>query len=524
MEEKNKSFLCYESDCVVSFSSVIKALVPEERDKYLATASLAEISKFLPNLDYQNNKDLLPVAFNVCTVNRANKNGDGIGTDAALSFYKTFINKPINLEHQKNVVVGTILNVGFTAFGTDLPLTEAEVIGTTRPFNIVCGGVIWRHISKEFAKYVEDASCQDSVNYLGVSASWEVSFKNYNLILLGNGKRNYEDGLIIDNDEELKKYSPFLRMNKGSGRIDDSTEVFRNILSPVLALGTGFTATPAGSVVGVATHESIKIEEESESLAASKDILITVIDKNAVINTETIKNSITMFAKIEDITEESLKQSNASVLVQDFIKAEASKFEEAIKKASENFVAEKGAADKLVAEAKAQSEEAIAKLNEATKTLAEIRAELDVFKAEKVALAKQEAFNGRMASFDAEYDLTDEDRTVLGESIKDMPEEAYAKFQKNMFVLMKNKKKGDKAKPEDKKDEKAKAECDKEMEKEKMAKASEDADAIKVVATAIDNGDKVGGMPAGDVKSETLMSRFEKAFAPTKENYEIKSW
>ena len=59
-----------------SFSSVIKALIPEDKDKYLAMASLVDIGDFIPDVDTKKDIDLLPVAFNACVANRVNKNGD----------------------------------------------------------------------------------------------------------------------------------------------------------------------------------------------------------------------------------------------------------------------------------------------------------------------------------------------------------------------------------------------------------------------------------------------------------------
>ena len=55
------------------FSSEIKALVSEDKDKYLSMASLKEISEFLPDIDTDKEIDLLPVAFNACVANRVNK-------------------------------------------------------------------------------------------------------------------------------------------------------------------------------------------------------------------------------------------------------------------------------------------------------------------------------------------------------------------------------------------------------------------------------------------------------------------
>ena len=106
------------------FSSEIKPLVSEDKDKYLALASLVDVGNFLPDIDTDTNVDLLPVAFNAFVVNRVNKNDDVIDASVALDIFKSFINKPINVEHNRDRVIGTILTAGFSEFGSDRPLSE----------------------------------------------------------------------------------------------------------------------------------------------------------------------------------------------------------------------------------------------------------------------------------------------------------------------------------------------------------------------------------------------------------------
>ena len=112
---------------ITIFSSEIKPLVSEDKDKYLAMASLVDVGDFIPELDTETNVDLLPIAFNACVINRANKNDDVVDTEHGIAMAKHFINKPINIEHNRDRVVGTILTAGYSEFGTDKPLTEQQV-------------------------------------------------------------------------------------------------------------------------------------------------------------------------------------------------------------------------------------------------------------------------------------------------------------------------------------------------------------------------------------------------------------
>jgi hypothetical protein len=187
-----------------SFSSVIKPIVSEEKDKYLAKASLSDLKQFIPEIDVASNIDLLPVAFNAFVVNRANKNGDVIDTATTVATYKNFINKPINIEHERQNVVGAILTAGFSEFGTDKPLTEEEVKDMSGPFNVVLGGIVWRVVDTELAAAIEESGDPDSENYEKISASWELGFADYEIAKVEGSSKNIEDGEIISDEKEIE--------------------------------------------------------------------------------------------------------------------------------------------------------------------------------------------------------------------------------------------------------------------------------------------------------------------------------
>ena len=134
------------------------SLLSEEFDINLAIASLEKIGAFVPDIDSATNIDLLPIAFNACVANRVNRNNDVIDTKTAIDIYKNFINKPINIEHNREKVIGTILKAGFSEFGTDHPLSEEEVSQMDGPFNITLGGVLWKVVNPRITKLVENSS------------------------------------------------------------------------------------------------------------------------------------------------------------------------------------------------------------------------------------------------------------------------------------------------------------------------------------------------------------------------------
>ena len=46
------------------FSSTVRPVVSEDKDKYLSLASMVDLEEFIPKVDSEKEVDLLPVAFN----------------------------------------------------------------------------------------------------------------------------------------------------------------------------------------------------------------------------------------------------------------------------------------------------------------------------------------------------------------------------------------------------------------------------------------------------------------------------
>lgn len=422
---------------ITTFSSVLKPLVSEEKDKYLALASLMEVGNFIPNVDTEKNVDLLPVAFNAAVVNRVNKNGDVIDTQTAVASYKDFINKPINLEHNRERIVGVILTAGFSEFGSDAPLTEDQVKDLKGPFNITLGGVIWKIANPNLATMIEDSSDATSNNYQKISASWELGFNEFNLVVIEGESKNIEDGSEISDASQIDSLKTNLRALGGSGRIDKNKSLYRKVMGNVVPLGIGLTETPAADVKGVAT---VKIEEnqqpEEENISKIENL-----DVNTLIDNKAMK-----ITSIKDITDESLKQATASQ-ISDLIEQE-------LKSASEKFAAEKATVESQLKSTKESLETLVANQDTLQKEIAALKDALSAAEAEKQKILASEKFNERMSAFDAEYDLDAETRQILANEIADMEDSAFAAYKDKMAVFMKNKKKGQK---DDKKQEDAKA-------------------------------------------------------------------
>ena len=360
-----------------SFSSIVKPLVSEEKDKYLAMASLVDIGDFIPEIDTASNVDLLPVAFNAFVANRVNKNGDVIDTGTALEIYKNFINKPINIEHNRSRVIGTILTAGFSEFGTDKPLTEDQVKDIKRPFNVTLGGVIWKVVNTDLAELIENSSDPEDENYNKISASWELGFSEYKLaVLIGNNK-NLEDAQIIEDSAVIEELSENLQGLGGSGDLEDGRKVYRQVFNEVIPLGIGLTETPAAEVEGVCTHKTKS--PKTEKIVKTSEESISQTPNNNVKNNTSKAMKIT---KLEDITEESVKVLEASA-VSDFI-------QEQLKSASEQFSTEKKRFDTELTQANEKHEALEKEHAEVRESLDRVQTVLHKLEAEKAAKESEE--------------------------------------------------------------------------------------------------------------------------------------
>ncbi len=471
------------------FSSHIRPLVSEEKDQHLALASMVDLEKFVPEVDTDANYDLLPVAFNAFVANRVNKNGDVVDTETAIAMHKNFVNKPVNIEHNRKSVIGTILTAGFSSFGDDKPLTEEEVKDMKGPFNVTLGGVIWKITDKELADKIENSSDPTSDDYMNISASWELGFNEYNIVVLEAEEKNIENARIISDPQEVEAHQGKLRGFGGEGKLDDGSHVYRKVVNKVVPLGIGLTENPAADVKGVlVASEDTQIEAEVAEQKEEK------ISQNTKTNVSIRKVEAMKIENITDINDESLQTLKASA-IHEYI-------QESLKDASEKFTSEKQEKEDALAEAN-EKHEGLLKEHETLKAeLESVKEKLASLETEKVEREMLEQFNQRMASFDERYDLSDEDRKVLASQIKDLTEEDFTAFDQNMTVLLSSKVKTE--------------------ETEEVVEEVEASVAEEVVESAVENAEvEKETVPVSSPAEEpSITEKYSKAFSI--ENFDIK--
>ena len=488
------------------FSSTIKPLVSEEKDKYLALASLVDVGNFIPNVDTDKDVDLLPVAFNAFVTNRVNKNDDVIDTTVAKDIYKNFINKPINIEHNRERVVGVILTAGFSEFGTDKLISEEELENTKSPFNVTLGGVLWRVTNNELISLIEETSDPTSEDYMKISASWELGFNDYNLLVISEGSKNLEDGEVIADDDKIEQYKDNLKAFGGSGQTEEGKNIYRKVIGSVVPLAIGLTENPAADVKGVATEVTKKEEEivlsteEKENLEKSE----TLISQTNKTNVDITHRNVMKITSLTDITDESVKEISATA-ISDFIQEE-------LKKASEEYEADKKSKDEALQAATENYKKLQTDHTSLVEQLKSVETTLEELKAEKAARETLERFTRFMSALDEDFNLTDEDRSVLANDVKDMTDDDFKSYRTKMDVLLINKKRTEEVEAEEKVEVKASEEEKPEakVEEKKIEESTkEETEEILEKAVAVEQD-----IPnSSEVEEPTLMEKYKNAFS-----------
>jgi len=490
-------------------------MVSEDKDKYLSLASQLDIEKFIPGIDTEKEIDLLPVAFNACVANRVNRNGDVIDTATALEIHKSFINKPINIEHNRQKVCGVILAAGFSEFGTDEVLAEERLGEGNHPFNITLGGIIWKVVNDQLANIIEESNDPTSEKYMSISASWELGFSEYNLVLTENGNKNIESSVVVSDENEIDSLKANLKAFGGTGETEDGRSIYRKVIGQVVPLGIGLTETPAADVKGVIVPSKLPEAETSEASAPEDKVLdektektVNIISQSEEINVKNKKRVIMKIESLKDISDENLKELSASS-ISDFI-------EDELQKASEEYIAQKQEVENNLKAAQEEIESLKNNTEESKKTFEAVQAELEEIKKEVAAKEAEERFVTRMTTFDDTYVLTDEDREIIAHDIKDMNDEDFETYSKKMSILLNAKDRESLEKAEAEAAQVAKA------SEEPEAKASEEPEpkpAEEVVDEALDSSEaEASEVP---VSSETEEAN---TYDKYKDAFSVENW
>ena len=461
-------------------------------DFNISQASLSNLKDFLPkDIDFSKNIDLLGVAFNAAVVNQFNKNDDGISAALASEITKNFIHKPTNIEHKKDNIVGHIISAGFSEYNdASKILTAEEIVGMTDPFNIALGAVVYKQVNKDFANLIERSVDASDTMYQSISASWEIGFSEYDIVV---GGKNLKDGELI-NKKHVEEFKPLLKAYGGLGYTKDGDKVYRLLKGEIFPLGIGFTTKPAADVKGLYSENknSNKINfKDKRDAKAYFDIKNNILSKKNNAFISHLKNGDVKNKKETNMDIEQILAELKGLLIEKKFSEEAvanmtQTFAEAIKKKDGEYRESMTKAEKEkeeMAKEKEDMKKSVKKVEDELKAAIEKIQEFENFQKQEEIVAR---FNARMEVIDQGYDLEDEDRKVLASDLKEIAssDEAFAAYQEKFAIVWKHKNKETKAAFE----KQIQARIDEEVAKKlSQSNASENKTAEEIAQEALAN-------------------------------------
>lgn len=430
-----------------TFQGTIKLLKDEEFDKFgISKASALSAAKSLmpENFDPKKNIDVLPVIFNLAVVNKFNANGDGIDSETAINAVKRFANKPINIEHKKNKIVGHILNASLSDQQPDYNDNDIQSFaGRTDPYYITAAGVIYKHIYPELAKAIMDAADSERPEYQSISTSWELGFRDYKVIY---GSDRLDESEVIEDESKANELKKYIKGFGGKGVDENGKSINRLIVGEVHPLGAALTRNPAANVSGVYLMEDEDEMEETETedeeddkeeqKNAASQQKNSLIEKN-IVKIKKFKDILNMndvqfeqfLQKLDEsiasVTQEESQAQSIGLLMKDALMEHAESWKSQVQ---------------LEKETKEKVEQDLAQLQasfqETKKQLEDLQLELSV-------KAAAELFNSRMNFVEEDYALSEQELSLVAAEVKsiDSDEASFDAYKEKLSVIFAHKSK-----------------------------------------------------------------------------------
>lgn len=453
-----------------TFAAQIRVLQPTKDDIQETQASLNDLRSLLPpDIVPEDDPDLLFIAANLAVAGVVNLNDDGLDISTALDIYKRFEKKQVNIEHNRDHIVGYILRSALSELETDRIITEDEAEESNKPFNIATVAVLWKIKAKELCNYLVEASNPLHPDYKSLSLSFEMGFNDYSVVSLPIDTIDISKATrtVTPVDKDYELYNTFLRANKGDGfdPKDKGNRLYRLMPQSVIPLGQGIVTYPAAAVKGIVaiTHSPIPVvpdyaadteedvnKNQVASIQETRDILSAfcqVLEKktsNDIIHLKIrVLKDIERFTKSmnnKDLEQIKTKISKADKL-EDIKEAVAglSPIVDAITTESERLVAQNQELQNQATKAAQAKEESLAAYEKLRGEFHIVKQQLEQVEASRVAAQAKEMFNERMAKIDEVFDLSDDDRAEIVADVKDLDEPGFDKWMIKAKKLMKEK-------------------------------------------------------------------------------------
>ena len=411
---------------ICQFEASVRKIKDEEFESFgLSQGNIQETAaNLLPDdFDPDQNIDVLPVVFNLAKVNEFNKNGDGIDAKTAIAAIKRFINKPINIEHKKDKIVGHMINASFSEREFDFKNNDIESFADKKePFFMNAAGLIYKSVYPKLADAIITASEEDDQSYQSISTSWELAFKEFEVAV---GSKFLEDSTIATGaeKEDLKQY---IRGLGGKGTDPKGNPVNRLIVGKTFPLGAALTRNPAAAVKGIYVEEDESNNKKLEKISRNSNINV---------KSDKLKNIFNMDNEQFEELITKLTKSVASAVKED---SEAKSVGESIRDTLVQHNESWTSKIQVEQEAKANAE---AKLEELKNSFKETKEELNALKNEVEAKAAVDLFNDRMNFIDSDYDLNEQEIALVTAEVKELgsSEEDFNSYKGKLEVIFAHK-------------------------------------------------------------------------------------
>jgi hypothetical protein len=411
---------------ICHFEGTVKKISEEEFESFgLSKGAINDAAQSLlpDDFDPEENIDVLPVVFNLAKVNEFNKNGDGIDAKTAIAAVKRFINKPINIEHKKDKIVGHMINASFSDREFDFKNNDIESYAhKTEPFYINAAGLIYKQVYPELAEAIEEASEKESEDYQSISTSWELAFRDFEVAV---GSNLLENSTIAEGaeKEDLKQYIKGLG---GEGQDENGNPVNRLIVGRTYPLGAALTRNPAAAVRGVYTSEETSNDKSIEKISRNTNMPVKTDKLKSIFNMETeqFEELITKLSKsVASAVREGSEAKSVSETIRDTLTTHNDSWKSKIEAEQE---------------AKAKAEAELAELQDSFKHTKE---ELDSLKNDVEAKAAVDLFNDRMNFIDGDYELNEKELALVTAEVKTLgsSEENFNSYKEKLNVIFAHK-------------------------------------------------------------------------------------
>ena len=514
-----------------------------DKDWEISSASLERLQSLIPSdIDLKKNIDLIGVAFNAAVVNRFNKNDDAIDTNTALAIKDFFINKPTNIEHKKEKVVGHIVSAAFSEYNKNKLLSDEDVRDLADPFNIALGAVVYRTVNPGFANALDNADDEgwDKV----ISASWELGFNEYS-IAMGNSE-DLNELEIISKPSQIEEFKRYLKAYGGEGVTSDGVPVKRLVAGEIYPLGIAFTANPAADVEGVYIKKDVDqlppVEEdeaaEESGMICFNDVCFvrTLIDleekishsseSNVIQHNKQAMDNTDIIQKLEELLQKhaspEAKEGKAAVSTEEAVASVSQFVFDAIRQKSDEYVAEKEEAQKEKVALQEAEERLKASVGELEDKLSQAETHLSNLEGEKLEREAKERFNERMAIIDSAYELNEEDLVVIASQVNEIGDDAedFESYKEQFAVVWSHKSKEAVAAAKEEYEARIQEEVEKHLHQAKASAevtAQPEASAEDAASDALDNVDEAdAAIPNNNEElieeEDSLRNRFKQAF------------